>query len=143
MVPATVLITGSGSGTYYYDAAGNSCPGQGSLAAEGNGYTSCEPSSGYKTLAEHHDNYIVALDINQMNGHKAELCGKRVVVKHNGVVVPGNFVVWDSCVACAGGVRLDFSLTGLEMVDPNACELGVVPGVSWEVLDEQVIPYVA
>ncbi|KAJ3066050.1 hypothetical protein HDU98_010615, partial [Podochytrium sp. JEL0797] len=36
---ANVLINGSGSGTYYYDAAGNSCPGQGSLAAEGNGYT--------------------------------------------------------------------------------------------------------
>ncbi|KAJ3069543.1 hypothetical protein HDU98_007383, partial [Podochytrium sp. JEL0797] len=139
---ANVLISGSGSGTYYYDVNNAVCPGA-PLYPENQGYTSCEPSTGYQTLASRNTNFIVALAVDQMNGNKANLCGKRVVVKHNGQVVPGTFVVWDSCAACTGGVKLDFSLSALQQISSDACFLGVVPGVSWEVTDEQVIPYVA
>ncbi|KAJ3139378.1 hypothetical protein HK100_011715 [Physocladia obscura] len=140
---SNILISGSGDGTYYYDVTGLTCDGQAEYP-ENNGYTSCEPSAPpYETLLERDNNYIVALAVDQMNGNKEKLCGKRVIISYNGQVVEGNFVVWDSCVACAGGVRLDFSLSALETIDSQACTLGVVPGINWEVTDEQVIPYVA
>ncbi|KAJ3093362.1 hypothetical protein HK100_006650 [Physocladia obscura] len=139
--PVTVLITGSGSGTYYYDVTGRTCNGDPPYA-EDNGYAFCEPDSGYETLAQRDDNYIVALALDEMEANKAGLCGKQVIVSYNGNVVPGNFVVWDACQACTGGVRLDFSVTALLSINSNACELGVVPGVSWEVTTTQVIPYV-
>ncbi|KAJ3211093.1 phosphomevalonate kinase [Entophlyctis luteolus] len=135
-----VLISGSGDGTYYYDYTGKTCPNQAEYP-ENNGYTSCEPSSGYKTLASRTNNNIVALALDQVTNHKAELCGKRVIVYHNGVEVNATFVVWDSCLACTGGVRLDFSLSALSAIDADACTLGVVPGISWKVVDEQIIEY--
>ncbi|KAJ3060710.1 hypothetical protein HDU98_003365, partial [Podochytrium sp. JEL0797] len=144
--PANILISGSGHGSYYYDITGAGCSSQPALASalvtEAGGYTSCEPSTGYKTLAARGDNHIVALALDQMNANKAGLCGKQVVVKYNGQVVQGNFVVWDSCEACTGGVRLDFSLGELLGINADACALGIVPGISWEVTDVQVIPYV-
>ncbi|KAJ3378881.1 hypothetical protein HDU84_007226 [Entophlyctis sp. JEL0112] len=136
-----VLISGSGDGTYYYDYTGKTCPNQAEYP-ENNGYTSCEPSSGYQTLASRMNNNIVALALDQVTNHKAELCGKRVIVYHNGVEVNATFVVWDSCLACTGGVRLDFSLSALSAIDADACTLGVVPGISWKVVDEQIIEYV-
>ncbi|KAI9349510.1 hypothetical protein BDR26DRAFT_915248 [Obelidium mucronatum] len=136
-----VLISGSGDGSYYYDFTGRTCPHEQSYP-ENNGYTSCEPSAPpYMTLGQHQDNFIVALALDQMNANKANLCGKRVIVKYNGIEVSGSFVVWDSCAACTGGVRLDFSLSALLAINPDACFKGVVPGISWEVTDEQVIPY--
>ncbi|KAI8618205.1 hypothetical protein BC830DRAFT_1216788 [Chytriomyces sp. MP71] len=138
-----VLISGKGDGTYYYDFTGNTCNNEPAYQ-ENHGYTSCEPSAPpYRTLAEHQDNFIVALALDQMNANKAVLCGKRVKIYRNGQPVLGNFVVWDSCAACTGGVRLDFSVSALMSIDSRACELGVVPNISWEVVDEQVIPYVA
>ncbi|KAJ3006545.1 UNVERIFIED_CONTAM: hypothetical protein HDU68_004012, partial [Siphonaria sp. JEL0065] len=139
---ANVLISGSGDGTYYYDFTGHTCPHEAAYPENG-GYTSCEPSAPpYLTIGQRQDNFIVALALDQMNTNKANLCGKRVNVKYNGVPVAGNFVVWDSCAACTGGVRLDFSLSALESINGNACQMGVVPGISWEVTDEQVIPYI-
>ncbi|KAJ3357973.1 hypothetical protein HDU83_000030 [Entophlyctis luteolus] len=138
---ATVLISGSGDGSFYYDVSGNSCPSAKTFA-ENNGYTSCEPSVGYETLEERGTNYIVALAKDEMDSNKAGLCGKRVQVYYNGVAVDATFYVWDSCVACEGGVRLDFSLTALMSINSNVCNLGIVSGISWQVLDEQVVPYV-
>ncbi|KAJ3032108.1 UNVERIFIED_CONTAM: hypothetical protein HDU68_004418 [Siphonaria sp. JEL0065] len=140
--PANVLISGNGDGTYYYDFTGHTCPHEAAYSENG-GYASCEPSAPpYLTIGQRQDNFIVALALDQMNANKAILCGKRVNVEYNGVPVPGNFVVWDSCAACTGGVRLDFSLSALESINGNACQMGVVPGIRWEVTDEQVIPYV-
>ncbi|KAJ3067783.1 hypothetical protein HDU98_009021 [Podochytrium sp. JEL0797] len=143
---AKVLISGSGDGSYYYDSAGTGCANQPSLGNDlrtgAIGYTSCEPSTGYQTLLSRGDNYMVALALDEMNANKAGLCGKQVIVKHNGVVQPGNFVVWDSCPACTGGVRLDFSLGALQAIAPDVCTTGIVSGITWEVTDVQVIPYV-
>ncbi|KAJ3063028.1 hypothetical protein HDU98_001107 [Podochytrium sp. JEL0797] len=139
---ANILISGSGSGTYYYDIYNQVCPGF-THYAENQGITACEPSVGYQTLAQRNNNNIVAIAVDQLSANKAGLCGKRVVVKYNGEEVEGNFVVWDACVACTGGVKIDFSLGALQKIEPNACHMGVVPGMSWEVTDEQVIPYVA
>ncbi|KAJ3062588.1 hypothetical protein HDU98_001534, partial [Podochytrium sp. JEL0797] len=137
---SNVLISGSGDGTYYFDITGAGCADQPYLAETlvtvAQGYTSCEKYNGMP-LAARGDNNIVALAIDQMNGNKDTLCGKRVIVSYDGKVVPGTFVVWDSCVACTGGVRLDFSLGALLEIEPNTCHMGVVPGISWEVTDEQ------
>ncbi|KAJ3200973.1 hypothetical protein HDU82_008466, partial [Entophlyctis luteolus] len=85
------------------------------------------------------NNNIVALALDEMTGNKAELCGKRVIVYYNGVEIDATFVVWDSCLACTGGGRLDFSMSALSVINPNACALGIVPGISWKVVDEQII----
>ncbi len=70
----------------------------------------------------------------------------QVVVTYNGrqVQAPddGDFFVWDGCEACAGGGRIDFSVSGLTAVNSQACTLGVVPGVSYQVLDVQVKAFV-
>ncbi|KAJ3238602.1 hypothetical protein HDU81_007522 [Chytriomyces hyalinus] len=140
---ANVLIRGSGSGTYYFDVEGRTCNGEASYN-ENQAYTSCEPSAPpYTSLANRKNNNIVALALDQMNANKANLCGKRVIVKYNGRVVDATFVVWDSCAACTGGVKLDFSVSALSAIEPAACTLGNVGGIEWEVVDEQVIPYVA
>ncbi|KAI8828229.1 hypothetical protein BJ741DRAFT_627107 [Chytriomyces cf. hyalinus JEL632] len=138
-----VLIRGSGSGTYFYDVEGRTCNGEAPYN-ENQAYTSCEPSAPpYTSLANRRNNNIVALALDQMNANKAGLCGKRVIVKYNGRVVDATFVVWDSCAACTGGVKLDFSVSALSAIEPAACTLGNVGGIEWEVVDEQVIPYVA
>ncbi|KAJ3112519.1 hypothetical protein HK100_002303 [Physocladia obscura] len=136
-----ILITGSGVGSYYYDVTGITCNNNPPYA-ETNGYAFCEPGTGYKTLAQRGNNYIVALAVDQMNSNKAGLCGKQVIVSYNGKVVPEIFVIWDACAACSGGVRLDFSVTALLGINPNACALGLVPGITWQVTDTQIIPYV-
>ncbi|KAJ3266734.1 hypothetical protein HDU77_010841 [Chytriomyces hyalinus] len=138
-----VLIRGSGSGTYFYDVGGRTCNGERAYN-ENQAYTSCESSAPpYTTLGDRRNNNIVALALDQMNANKAGLCGKRVIVKYNGRVVDATFVVWDSCAACTGGVKLDFSVSALSAIEPAACTLGNVGGIEWEVVDEQVIPYVA
>jgi hypothetical protein len=55
----------------------------------------------------------------------------------------GDFFVWDGCAACVGGVRIDFSVSGARDVNPDVCQKGVVPGISWEVSDTQVQNFVA
>lgn len=140
---ANVLVRGSGSGTYFFDAEGRTCNSEAPYA-ENDGYTFCEPSTPpFTTLANRRNNNIVALALDQMNANKTNLCGKRVIVKYNGRVVDATFVVWDACAACTGGVKLDFSVSALSAIEPSTCYLGVVPGMEWDVVDEQIIPYVA
>ena len=51
--------------------------------------------------------------------------------------------VWDGCDACRGGGRIDLSVDGLQNVDSKACQLGVVPGVTWQVVDRTIKQFVA
>ncbi len=75
-------------------------------------------------------------------------CGKQVIVYHNGqrISAPdgGDFFVWDGCQACAasGMQKIDFSAPGIQRVDPNGCNLGVVPNVSYKITDKQVKQFV-
>ncbi len=89
---------------------------------------------------------IVAIDANVLSANRAGLCGKKVLVFKDGAPVAapdgGDFFVWDGCAACVGGGRIDLSVSGAQQVDPAACQLGVVPGVSFQVVDEQVKPFV-
>jgi len=79
--------------------------------------------------------------MNVLKQQRSKLCGKQINVFHNGKRVPapdgGQFYVWDGCAACVGGGRIDFSVSGLRNVESAACNIGVVPGVSWMVVDVQ------
>nr|AAC13727.1 chitinase [Volvox carteri f. nagariensis] len=144
-----VLYSGSGSGTYYYDLR-TTCPQNPGGFPENNGYPYCasyNPSAPtYKTLAQLNTNNVIAIDRNVLSANRARLCGKKVLVFKNGVPVTapngGSFFVWDGCEACVGGGRIDFSLSGLQRAASNACSLGVVPGISWQVVDEVVQQFV-
>jgi hypothetical protein len=137
-------LSGSGSGTYYYDIDGKSCFGE--VFGYENGYTSCEsytPGKNQKTLQERDSNYIVAIDVAKLNNPKGrkKYCGKRLNVKHNGVLVNKTFVVWDGCGSCKSK-KIDFSLSALKAINKDACFLGVVPGLTWEITNEQVMKFV-
>jgi hypothetical protein len=143
------LYSGSGSGTYYYDVR-TQCPQDTNGYPETDGYAACEsyaPGPNQQTLRQGNTDNVVAIDMNLLKANRAQLCGKQIIVSYNGAPVSapdgGDFYVWDGCAACVGGGRIDFSVSGLENVDPNACELGVVPGVSWQVVDVQSRPFVA
>jgi hypothetical protein len=139
------LYSGSGSGTFYYDVTGRSCSGP--SYAENQGYPTCtsfDPAK-WKKLSEYGTNKIVAIDNTLLQGQgRANLCGKQIQVFKDGVEVPGGpFVVFDGCEACIGGSRIDFSLSALDQIDNgNACRDGLVPGISWKVTNNQIIPFI-
>ena len=139
--------TGAGSGTFYYDVTKRSCFGP--PYAENKGYPTCtshDPKY-WKTLEAYGSNRIVAIDnrlLSTEEGRK-KYCGKQIRVYKNGVEVSGGpFVVFDGCEACASKSLIDFSLSALDAIDNGqACNDGVVPGISWSVTNTQVIPFVA
>lgn len=135
-------------GTYYYDLR-TTCPQDTAGYAENNGYPRCTsdtPGPFQQTIAQVGSNNIIAIDNNVLSGNRARLCGKKVLVYKNGVQVRapdgGDFFVWDGCAACIGGGKIDFSVSGARAVDPAACTLGLIPGVSFRVVDEVVKQFV-
>ncbi|RYE17624.1 MAG: hypothetical protein EOP45_15490, partial [Sphingobacteriaceae bacterium] len=61
---------------------------------ESDGFTSCEPNTGYKTLRERNNDNIVAIPLNLMN--KSLYCGKKVIVTINGKERDDlELVIWD------------------------------------------------
>lgn len=145
----TSLYKGSGGGTYYYDVFGKFCTQDGGPYAENQGFPQCtshDPSF-WKKLQDYGTNNIVAIDrtlLSTEEGRK-RYCGKEIKVYKDGTQVSGGpFVVFDGCEACEGGKRIDFSLSALDAIDNgNACRDGVVPGISWDVIDKQIINFVA
>jgi hypothetical protein len=148
--PAGVLYSGSNAGaTYYYDLR-TRCPQDASGYAENNGYPACTswaPGPNQRTLAQEGSNNVVAIDMNHLAANRASLCGKKVLVYKNGVQVAapdgGDFFVWDGCQACIGGGKIDFSVSGARKVDAGACTVGVIPGVTYQVVNQQVRQFVA
>lgn len=138
------LYSGSGSGTYYYDLH-TWCSGL-PPPPENDGYPYCasfDPAQPtYKTLRQLGTNNVIAIDRNIITSNRAMLCGKKIQVFKDGAPVSapdgGDFFVWDGCEACIGGSRIDFSLSGLQKAESDACTVGLVPGITWQVMDEQV-----
>jgi len=134
--------------TFYFssDGTGGKCGPANNIQffPESNGYTSCEPNSGYQTLRQRNNDNIVAIPISLMD--KAKYCGKRVIVTINGQErddLP--LVVWDSCSACGepGNGGLDFSSnTFAELVGVERCSEGRIKGeMSWRIVDEQIMDW--
>ena len=141
----STLLTGSGSGTYYYDIANRMCPGI-DTSPLNNAYVKCTSNNPayYKTLGQYGNNNIIAIDNNLLNapGGRERYCGKQVRVYRNGAEVPGPFVIMDGCPTC-GSTKLDFSLTALDRISGgNACQGGNIGGLSWTVTSNQIIPFV-
>lgn len=99
-----------------------------------------------KKIKQYNTNKIVAIDFTKLSTAqgRASLCGKQIHVYKNGVEVAGGpFFVFDGCEACKGGGRIDFSLSVLNSIDKgSACNDGAVPGISWKVTNNQIIPFV-
>ena len=143
---ASILHQESGKGTYYYDSNSNTCI-EDEVFPEGNGITACEsytPGPNQKTILERNTNYIVAInnDLLQEDNGREKYCGKRVLVKYNGISVDKTFFVWDGCQACRFDSIIDFSLSALLDIESNTCFLGIVPGIYWTIIDEQVLEFV-
>ena len=142
----SVILSASGSGTFYYDITGRSCSGP--PYAENKGYPTCTSHDPrfWKTLEQYGTNNIVAIDNRLLSTPegRAKYCGKQVRVYRNGVEVSGGpFVVMDGCEACAHSSILDFSLSALDTISGgSACQQGNIPGISWSITDTQVIPFV-
>ena len=89
---------------------------------------------------------MIAINSNLVASDRAKYCGKKIQVFHNGdeVGAPdgGDWFVWDGCAACQQDTIIDFSASGLRMLDSDACDKGVIQGVSWVVTDEQVHDFV-
>lgn len=142
-----VLYSGTAGGTYYYDLK-TTCP-QDRPYAENNGFPACTSNNPafWQTLAQLGSNNVIAIDNNVLQSNRARYCGKLVrVYRPDGSQVSapdgGNFFVWDGCAACIGGGRIDFSVSGARNVNANACNLGVIPGVRFEVVDQVVKTFV-
>jgi hypothetical protein len=142
------LYSGTASGTYYYDLR-SPCPQDPNGYPENNGYPTCTSftaGANQQTLAQLGTNNVVAIDANLLSGNRAKYCGKKVIVTYNGqqVAAPdgGDFFVWDGCAACVGGGKIDFSVSGARNINSNACTLGVIPGVTFNVVDTQVKTFV-
>lgn len=145
---AKVLYSGKGDGTYYFDVK-TKCPLDPNYP-ETDGIPLCASNTAgpnQQTLRQVGSNNVIAIDANVISPNRAGFCGKKILVFKDGkpVAAPdgGDFFVWDGCGACVNGQRLDFSVSGILNVSPDGCNLGVVPGVSWQVVDTQVRPFVA
>lgn len=141
------LYSGSGGGTYYYDVSGRTCNGD-PRYAENDGYPTCTSfnPSFWKTVQQYGTNNMVAIDRTLLSTPegRARYCGKQIKVYRNGAEVSsGPFFVFDGCQACEGGTRIDFSVSALDSISGGtACRDGVVSGISWDVIDNQIIPFV-
>jgi len=143
----TSLYSGSGGGTYYYDITGRTCGTP--PFAENGGYPQCTSHNPafWKTVQQYNTNNLVAIDrtlLSTEEGRK-KYCGKEIKVKKDGKDVPGGpYFVFDGCEACEGGRRIDFSLSALDAISGGtACNDGVIPGITWNVVDNQIQQFVA
>jgi hypothetical protein len=148
-----IIYSGTGLGTYYFDITGlhnshlvgETCPHDNFPEyVENNGIAQCESHNpkNYITMKQRNNNNIVAIDSSILSRNRAGLCGKAVNIWFEGQKIDRPFVVWDGCKACFGGVKIDFSLEALVDIDSDTCHLGMVPGIRWEVTDEQEIKFV-
>ena len=143
------VYSGSGSATYYYDVK-TMCPQDPNGYPENKGIPKCAsntPGPNQKSLKEVNSNNVVAMDNTVLSKDRAKYCGKEITIMHNGAKVNppdgGSFYIWDGCAACIGGGRIDLSVSGARLVSSDACNRGVIPGVTWSVSDKQVKAFVA
>jgi hypothetical protein len=144
-VAQTVLNSGSGFGTLYYDVIDvDGC--QDNFANQNLGFVECNFFTGL-SLDEMNTDYVVAMNHTLLAGDLATYCGKRVIVTTNGVQSDLPLFIGDGCARCAGGPStntvwnpdgapgLDFSYTVAQELNSNACFNGHFD-LTWEIVDE-------
>jgi len=138
--------------TFYFDAAGGPgvCGPVNGITkfAESDAPAKCEPAlpSAAKPLKVRGNN-VVAFNADILAGGMSKYCGKKVVVSYGGKEFTDlDLFIWDGCAECAkpGNDGLDFSSDVFaDIIGKENCAKGRVPGLSWKILDEQVVPWVA
>ena len=137
--------------SYYYDKISTNTCGEGRDPVV-SGYTKCESYTrgpNQLPLAQRNTNNIIAIGelFGGSEADRATWCGKQVVVTYKGrqITAPdgGDFYVWDGCEACSSpmDVRMDFSASAAQEMDPAVCTNGLVPGVNWVITSKQAVPF--
>jgi hypothetical protein len=143
----TVLNSGSGFGTHYYDVEDvDGC--QENFASQNGGFVQCNFFTGL-SLDQMNTNYVVAMNHTLLASDLAKYCGKKVIATSNGVQSNLPLFIGDGCARCAGGPStntvwnpnsapgLDFSYTAAQELYNNACFAGHFD-ITWEILDETI-----
>lgn len=140
---SSVIYSGNGFGTYYYDVQhSESCDQDLSVANTGN--VECSQFIALN-LNEINSNNLVAMNHSLIASNLAQYCGRQVVVSVNGVASSTPFFIGDGCERCGtgsatgpwnpnGAPGLDFSFSALSALNSNACSQGHI-NLSWQVLD--------
>jgi hypothetical protein len=149
-VAQTVLNSGTGFGTLYYDVEDvNGC--QDDFSNQNLGFVECNFSTGLSLDQMNTDN-VVAMNHTLLAGDLAKYCGKKVIVTTNGVAHDLDLFIGDGCARCAGGSStntvwnpdgapgLDFSFTVAQQLNSDACFFGHFD-LSWEIVDETLYDF--
>ncbi|KAM0512091.1 hypothetical protein ACHAPE_009239 [Trichoderma viride] len=149
-VAQTVLNSGTGFGTLYYDVVDtDGC--QDDFSNQNLGFVECNFSTGLSLDQMNTDN-VVAMNHTLLAGNLAKYCGKKVIVTTNGVAHDLDLFIGDGCARCAGGSStntvwnpdgapgLDFSFTVAQQLNSEACFFGHFD-LSWEIIDETLYDF--
>ncbi|KKO96630.1 hypothetical protein THAR02_11268 [Trichoderma harzianum] len=144
-VAQTVLNSGSGFGTLYYDVEDtDGC--QFNFTFQNKGFVECNFLTSL-SLDQMNTNYVVAMNHTLLAGDLAKYCGKKVIVTRNGIQSNLPLFIGDGCERCGSGLStntiwnpsgapgLDFSYTVAQELDNNACFNGHFD-VTWEIVNE-------
>ncbi|KAL7902894.1 hypothetical protein HDV63DRAFT_362565 [Trichoderma sp. SZMC 28014] len=143
LAASSVIYSGNGFGTYYYDVQQPESCGQ-DLSVANTGNVECSQFTALN-LNEIDSNNLVAMNHTLIASNLAQYCGRQVVVSVNGVASSTPFFIGDGCERCgtgsstgpwnpSGAPGLDFSFSALSALNGQACNQGHID-ISWQVLD--------
>ena len=145
----SIIATGRGFGTYYYDVQQTqACGANFAFQNMGNVHCSLWPAL---SLAEMDTNYAVAMNNTELSANLKRYCGKRVIVTVNGQESTLPLFIGDGCQRCSRGAEtgtwdpngtpgLDFSYSVLDKLSSAACSSGRVE-IEWEILDDVIYDF--
>ncbi|KAI7975650.1 hypothetical protein EIK77_004005 [Talaromyces pinophilus] len=147
----SVIYEGSGWGTYYYDVEDTDVCGS-NFADINGGDVTCGWFTA-ATLNQVNSDYLVAMNVTQLEDDLTQYCGMQVIVYVNGVESNLPFFIGDGCKRCSegsptqttwnqyGAPGLDFSYTALkELASGHACNDGYME-ISWEIVDNKLYSF--
>ncbi|KAH8691798.1 hypothetical protein BGW36DRAFT_304276 [Talaromyces proteolyticus] len=129
-----IIYSGSGIGTYYYDIQNPYACNQDMSSMN----TANDVACWSKTLEDINSQYLVAMNVSELDTDRTKYCGKKVIVSVNGVASNLPLFIGDGCERCATGPPgLDLSYSVANTLYSSVCKYGHLD-LSWEVVDEIV-----
>lgn len=145
------IYAGLGWGTYYYDVENTDVCGTNFDGING-GDVTCGWYTA-TTLNQVNSDYLVAMNVTQLEDDLTLYCGMQVDVWVNGQKSNLPFFIGDGCERCSqgsstqsewnsnGAPGLDFSYTALnELTGGNACNDGYVE-IAWEIVNNKLYSF--
>ncbi|GAM40116.1 hypothetical protein TCE0_034r12214 [Talaromyces pinophilus] len=132
----SVIYEGSGWGTYYYDVEDTDVCGS-NFAEINGGDVTCGWITA-ATLNQVNSNYLVAMNVTQLEDDLTQYCGMEVIVYINGVEPNLPFFIGDGCKRCSEGspTQTTWNQYGAP-ASGNACNDGYME-ISWEIVDNKL-----